>query len=234
MNPADVFFAVPTRGHVNVNTVLSLLALQERSPTILFHVEAGAMSVSDVRHRIVQRFLASDRAWCFMADDDVAFNPTVLQLMSGGFDIAGAPYFIIRHEYPLPIPSAYSWSESQQGFYPYQGNPYTQRGWHAVDGVATGCIAIKRAVFESPAMRRPFEMGYNADGILVRTDDLQFCRRAKEAGFTIGCNFDLRPDHLPTSVSLNGLHVMYSRALQRAGEKPDRRILTPEEVGARG
>jgi hypothetical protein len=54
-----------------------------------------------------------------------------------------------------------------------------------VASAGTGVVFIRRAVLEHPAMRAPFKNVYNEFGIRLVGADLNFCARAREAGFRV-------------------------------------------------
>jgi hypothetical protein len=54
-----------------------------------------------------------------------------------------------------------------------------------VASAGTGAVFIRRAVLEHPAMRAPFKNLYNEFGIRLVGADLNFCTRAREAGFKV-------------------------------------------------
>ena len=103
---SKLFVGIPTRGTVNYNTVQRLLQMQEKYPEAIYHLEAGGLSVSHVRNRIVHRFLTeTDCTHLLQIDDDVLPRLNAPEMMHMPHDIIGATYLIVRAETNLPFPS---------------------------------------------------------------------------------------------------------------------------------
>jgi hypothetical protein len=79
-----------------------------------------------------------------------------------------------------------------------------------VDGIGTGCLLIAREVFEK--LKRPF-FSYSEGG----TEDLYFCRRAKEAGYKLHVDLGVICGHMTLS-EVSYQHFANQFALIRQGE----------------
>ena len=228
---AKVMIAVPTRGLVDFNTITRLQLIRDNEPLLkpILYV-AGRLSVSDVRNRIVMAFLDSGLEYLIMIDDDVVPHTKLLNILQHDVDIVGAPYFISRAEVNMPFPSVFTKKEGQSGYVPFE-KPFEYLGRPAlvkVDAVATGCIAIKRAVLSHSDMKAPFNMNYDSHGRYIASDDMAFCSRATQAGFEIYCDFGIPADHMLQGISMNMLHTQYTSVfdkLQKAKDEKSRIIL---------
>lgn len=221
---SKIFLGVPTRGAIYWAVAQALLQIQERHPQAIFHIEPGASSSSDTRNKIVKRFLQeTDCEVMFQLDDDVYPRLDMLDLAQSTYDITGATYLLMYTTAQMPVPCAFTFNPTTGKYAPIK-DPFTQQGRVACDAVATGCIAIKRRVLEHPDMRAPFAMSFDEWGIQSRGDDISFCHRAREAGFSIAADFDYHADHLPAHTSLNMIHSRYqdvfARALEAESKKP--------------
>ena len=131
-------------------------------------------------------------------DDDHQFPPNVLeQLMLHDKDVVGGVY-MTREQIGRPI---YGWTEHIE-------NPPdpARTGFFRVDKVATGCMLIKRRVFE--ALPYPwFEHRYvwaknwrSGEKDEVYGEDYEFCRKARQAGFEIWADSTLDISHLGADI----------------------------------
>lgn len=212
-----VYVAVPTRGQVDWNTVLALQEARDTYGLPPIHYQAGRMSVSDTRAKIVQDFLASDAEVLLSIDDDVIPHPTFPEIVQHDVDVVGCPYPMIRSLASICVPAVFEPGVNGQA--QIRRDPYGQQGLQEVYAIGTGCIAIQRRVLEHPKLKHnPFMYGFDTHGILVESDDLKFCRRVRKAGFEVYCDYSRPADHMCNGVSLWNLHSAYEAALLRVQE----------------
>lgn len=218
---SDVFLGVPTRGSLNWNHVKAMYTLMAENPNLNQpELEAGGLSVCNVRNALVQKFLSTPAKVLFFVDDDVVPRTTILQMLSrlDEYDIVGAPYPLV-HPPVCPIPTPCAFKVVRENAYRPLDDVFSLRGVHPVDALGTGCMMIKRAVLEHPDVM-PFQLGVTDKGIMVMSEDVLFCQRAKQAGFTIAADFDQVADHCH-SLSLNAIHTEYLKKLTKAIEIVD-------------
>lgn len=136
---------------------------------------------SSCRNRIVQQFLASDCEYLMMLDDDQwpTFNP--LPYVDLDKDVLGFPYPSVRINDPVNV-------------IPWYPAPMSDAGLQRVESVGGGLLIIARRVLA--AIPVPFADVYDAAGIFTEGEDLSFCRRAREAGFEIWCDFSAPVAHV--------------------------------------
>lgn len=222
--------AVPTRGTVNYLTAQRLQEIRDANPGLPpVMYEAGRLGVSNVRNTIAKKFLldADVPDWLIMVDDDLVPPPSLLDLTSDDTaDIVAYPYLIVRPGISLPFPCAFRW-DAEKGVHTVIDQPFSQTGRISCDAAGTGCMAVHRRVLT--ALKAPFDMQSDEDGIMLRSDDMAFCMKARDAGFSVTVDFTKLADHQPAGTSLNMLHVMYSQAYQaaRAREASRPRIVIP-------
>jgi hypothetical protein len=65
-----------------------------------------------------------------------------------------------------------------------------------VDAVGSGCIVIARRVLEHQGMKAPFNRKWTEWGEVECGTDLMFCKRAREAGFTVWAHFAVPCHHI--------------------------------------
>lgn len=164
--------------------------------------------IAYARNICVGRFLATDCDRLLFLDDDMAPPDDWPALFDSEADIVGGPCLILHYKdgaMNVRHVAGTSWGPRFRTCDVSHDGP--------VDVVGTGCMLIKRRVFESPSMKldgrfvdlyadlqagddwKPgegghsippyFRMGYAANGRLTYGEDYDFCWRAKLAGFSV-------------------------------------------------
>lgn len=153
------------------------------------------------RNCLVDEFLASDADILWFVDSDVVPPPHVLDLITkygDHWDLAGAPYpvFMTPKGYKGPQVVMCVYKASPAGLHaaavPHEGREF-------VDGLATGCMFIKRDVFSK--LEKPyFEFKYDRDNnmYLSEGEDLNFCRRVNSHGYKFFTDYGMVCKHYKT------------------------------------
>lgn len=153
---------------------MSLIVLERPQGTRIASVSGTYIQAS--RNYLVAQLLESDGQWLFMVDDDHTFDRSLLiNLLDRHVPVVGAaavsrkpPYYVCAYQ-----PGA----RHAMGIHDFDGT------FQQVDAVGTGAILIRREVFE--ALAPPwFEVGFDERGRNV-SEDVTFCHRAREAGFSV-------------------------------------------------
>lgn len=169
--------------------------------------------VEYARNLLVREFLASDADLLWMIDEDMIPTATTAMLLSIDADIVvGRALSPHRTKDGLAFKALLfnaSGPEARGGFDTWSGKATYDP--IDIDAGGTGCMIVKRRVLESPKMRAPgvyvdrfgdrvdhdraprdadwcpaiFRTIRRADGAPDRAEDLDFCWRAKRAGFSI-------------------------------------------------
>lgn len=150
------------------------------------------------RNAIVDEFLESDCDVLWFLDSDIAPQYHVLDLVTKHWDkwlAAGAPYPVFM----TPAGDA----ECQIVFCVYKGNneqglspsdiPY--EGIEFVDGLATGCMFLKREIFSK--LEKPyFEFKYdNESRKMIEGEDIGFCLKLKKQGIQFLTDYSMVCKH---------------------------------------
>jgi len=146
-------------------------------------------------HHAVVEFLATDAEWFLNIDSDNPPTSNPLELISLDKDVIGVatPVYHCDSSKPGDRPWYLNGYRAVEGGY-QEFRP--QEGIQEVDAVGTGCILIHRRVLEDPVMRlAPFRRTTDEFGRVEYGNDLNFCRRAKERGFRIWCDFRSPCEH---------------------------------------
>ena len=148
----------------------------------------SAVPVSANRNGIVDEFLRTDCDFLLMIDSDTLPTLNPLDLVKHDKDIVSGAT-------PVWKEGGYAWAvgrKAADGSY----NQYTseeRKGLRQVDGVAASCLMVKRKVLEK--IKVPFMEKFNEIGERALGEDLHFCERALEAGFTVWCDWEMVCDH---------------------------------------
>jgi len=132
--------------------------------------------ISANRNKITVEFLADKEAdFLLMIDSDQMpqFNP--LDFVENDLDVLGWPYPSCRVNDQNVVP-----------WFPRQYAPGA--GIMQSEFIGGGCMLIARRVLE--AIKAPFAFRYDENGILELSEDIDFCIKAREAGFTIWVDLD--------------------------------------------
>jgi len=135
---------------------------------------------SSLRNEIVKRFLQTSCGFLIMLDyDEVPFHDLV-DLVHADKDIISCPSLTKKNGKLL-------WKAYEKDGKLYKSIDLDKLidppDFMPVDGIHSGCIIIKRRVLED--MKSPFQDVFDDDGIRTKGYDLEFCRRAIEAGFKV-------------------------------------------------
>lgn len=135
------------------------------------------------RNAIVRRFLKTDCDFLIMQDDDIVPNHNPAELVFADKDVIGSPAKVRTRHGTLDW-VAYVMHPTLGGYASIDmGAAPTDADLVPVDIVGTGLICIKRRVLE--AIKAPFTVENDEDGVCEWGTDFAFCKRAKKAGFEV-------------------------------------------------
>ena len=155
---------------------------------IQVRVERGG-NIAKNRNRLTAWFLASDFEWLLYLDDDQILLPgTIERLIAHGKDVVGGVY--VSRDFPF-LPMLYD-RENEAGKVGFRECLPGDRGLVSVKAIGAGCLLVHRRVLE--ALREPY---WTVGQILpdALSDDIEFCRRVRQAGFDVWCDLDTRVGH---------------------------------------
>jgi hypothetical protein len=152
------------------------------------------------RNKYVEQFLATDCDLIWFLDSDIVPPERVLDLVTEHYDkwsLAGAPYPVW-----MTIPG---YDTQQVVFCVYRKLPGDDKlhaakvpeegGLDFVEGLATGCLFIKREVIQK--MTKPyFEFKYHPETReIVEGEDLGFCRKVGDLGYSFFIDYSMLCHH---------------------------------------
>ena len=151
------------------------------------------------RNKIVEDFLTTDCDVLWFLDSDIAPPIASIELVTKHFDqweVAGCPYPLFLtpngHDIPKVVFAVYS-DLPNGGLKNKESIP--KNGTDFVDGMATGCLFIKRNVFEK--LEAPyFEFKYDAKTRqMTEGEDLGFCHKVRKLGIRFFTDYELVCHH---------------------------------------
>lgn len=149
------------------------------------------------RNEVVKDFLKTDCDILWFLDSDVCPPLHVLDLVTKHgehWELAGAPYpvFMTPDGQTCPQVVMCVYMEGPKGLH---ASAVPQKGAQFVDGLATGCIFIKREVFSK--LQEPyFEFKYDEKSRkITEGEDLGFCRKVAEHGYKFFTDFSMVCKH---------------------------------------
>jgi hypothetical protein len=197
-----VFMGIPTVGTVvdAQSYMLRELTAKYGDKVELVYPERCARRIFHdfARNEIVKEFLATDCDVLWFLDSDIGPSKHVLELITLHWDkwkVAGAPYPVFMgKEDPAVVFCVYKRDESGKltpSNIPYEGVEF-------VDGLATGCLFIKREVLEQ--MEAPY-FAFKYDEKTrepIEGEDLGFCRKMAEKGMRFFVDYTMVCKHYKT------------------------------------
>jgi hypothetical protein len=177
------------------------------------------------RNKYVEQFLASDCDAIWFLDSDILPPDRVLDLVANHWDdweLAGAPYPVWMtqegYEDKQVTYCVYRSREGKSGLFP--GAVPLNGGLDYVEGMATGCIFIKRSVLEK--MSEPyFEFKFNdKTREMTHGEDLGFCYKTNALGLKFFTDYSMVCHHFK-KVSLLDVDNLIQSKVQDAIDKSD-------------
>lgn len=156
--------------------------------------QTRSSNIADNRNTNTQKALELGAEWVFFVDDDQIFlTDTLTRLLADNLDIVSGLY--MKREIPF-LPVAFD-REDERGYVKPKLLKPEDKGIIEVKATGAGCLLVKTKVFR--AMGYPYWTLGQLDKV-GWSDDIDFCRRARAAGFTINVDLGVKVGHLATCV----------------------------------
>lgn len=188
-----VAIALPTGDTMHTDCCRSLMAmeayiLRERKDVHMFIINEKQTILEVARHRLVLLAMGHKCDYILWVDSDMVFSYDALsRLIDSGKEIIGVQALMRAEPHAS---NAYDF-EDKQVLYP---DDIVE-----VKRIGTGLMLVKTEVFEKIGIPY-FKTTYNAETMMWQGEDLNFCDRARAAGYKIWC-------HGPLSKNLYHLGV---------------------------
>jgi len=189
-NP-KVLLAVPNgRGWIHKHVHFATMKLMQDRRVDTKHICPTHSPYVNNLHLIQKDFLAGDYDYLLTMDDDNPPTKNVYDLIELDKDVMVFPTPVWHNSVPGDRPFYHNvMIEKGEGYIPLQDSEHFRGvGLYEIDAGGSGCMLIARRVLE--ALKAPFMRIWNEDGTVEYGGDFSFCKRAKEAGFSIWTHLD--------------------------------------------
>lgn len=205
MGKIKIYMGIPSTGDRNDAQTYFLRRCEktygDRIEFIYPEIYVGRMFHDYARNEYVEQFLKSEADILWFLDSDVVPPERLLDIVTEHGDkwsLAGAPYpvWMTQPGFDGPQVTYTVYKEMSpgagKGLAP---SPIPESGQEFVDGIATGCIFIKRDVVEK--LQKPyFEFKYNeTTREMTEGEDLGFCRKVNALGYKFFIDFSMLCHH---------------------------------------
>lgn len=192
MPDVKLVIAIPTAGKVSMGFAYSLAGMiakvgADRIPTI---PEASVELRMDVvessnwitnREQLARRAVDSGQTHLMFIDDDMSFEPNILEIMLGRRQQIVCTNYLIKTENPEFVAVGLDWKRVQ-----------TKEASTGLQPIAYSGFGV--SIFDTEVFRRVpqpwFAPEFNAEKSEYTTEDNPFYRKAREAGFTVYLDHD--------------------------------------------
>jgi GT2 family glycosyltransferase len=187
----SVLVFVPSRGTVSVEWAFNLRGIWLPNGSETWYM--CGHSIEHARNEAVNILLGTRHQWLFFLDDDVLVPEDIVKrLLYRNVEIVSALYY--RRAAPIE-PVLY---RAVNGSIRPLENGTPLKGLMEVDYVGCGCLLVHRRVFEK-VLYPWFEYKIGRRDLPEReqiSEDFDFCRKARAAGFKVFVDADIHCHHL--------------------------------------
>jgi hypothetical protein len=196
-----IYLGIPSRGErsdLQMYVLRDLEKLYADKIELVYPAQCTHRMFHDfARNEVVKEFLQTDCDILWFLDSDIAPPTHVLDLVTKHgehWELAGAPYpvFMTPDGYKGPQVVMCVYNQGAKGLH---AAAVPTKGTAFVDGLATGCIFIKRGVIEQ--LQEPyFEFKYDPKSrIITEGEDLGFCRKVNDLGYKFFTDYSMVCKH---------------------------------------
>lgn len=201
-----IFMGVPSTGNRSDAQCYALRRIEKKLKGVaeLVYPEVCVHRIfhDHARNRIVDDFLSSGCDVLWFLDSDVVPNDDVYKYFTEYYNqwlLAGCPYPVMMtpegESTPQVVFTVYKNISEKAGM---SATNIPKEGTDFVNGIATGCIFIKKQVFND--LKRPyFEFIYDSESRnITRGEDLDFCIRISKLGYKFFIDYSMVCKHYKT------------------------------------
>jgi len=169
-----------------------IVGLTSQKRGLSLHLRNDHQPIDYARNCAVKDFLASNSEWSLSIDNDMAPPMNLLDML----DRAGERMDVL-------VPKFFRGEQAPNGGTVLHlcWEPLAELGkneWCELACAGTGVMFVHRRVFERLGNRGWFRFAYGADGQITNSEDVGFCQRARQAGFSVWGNQQFEADHCKT------------------------------------
>ena len=175
----SILIGIPTSGNVSAKLVNWMMSFDRMGHDVEFMVSEFRPLPAN-RNLIRDTFLSKGFDYLVQLDDDIVLEKDFLKIIDNDKDICSAAVYTIKENGIIPL----ALNEVSDGEY----LPVVKEGLFQCDAVGGGCVCIKRKVVEA------VKWHYLNDE-KVKSEDLYFCKQARENGFEVWYDANIRALH---------------------------------------
>ena len=196
MTENKVFIGVPSYAYSNTNWSINLAMMCCDTPSIEAVVADYQTPIEMARTNLTVGFLATECTHLLFWDNDVLVPRNALnRLLAHDKDMIGGLYFQRGEPY---TPTILYTAHGTDGDWLTAYDGWAETGLKKVNGIGTGFLLIKRAVFEK--MEAPwfkYQIKLTKEGNITHFgEDLYFCAKAETLGFEIWVDLTIKCGHI--------------------------------------
>lgn len=234
-----VFLGIPSTGERSDAQIYTLRKLEEKYKDkiklVYPEIFVGRIFHDFARNAYVEEFLKSDCDILWFLDSDIVPPIDILDIVTEHQDewkLAGAPYpvFITPSGMQGPQVVFTVYRRDERGFYPTE---IPTQGIDRVDGIATGCLFIKKEVIKR--LEKPyFEFKYDTETREIKEgEDLGFCRKVNDLGYKFFVDYSKVCKHYKKVclLDVNNYAIQYANNAVSAYDRGIRQIFAKRELG---
>lgn len=200
----NTMIAIPTRGMIHYQVLTCWRTLMMPMNSRIMNVFAAGFEVGDARNNLVNTFLNDPSIQYLMFfDDDILMKPESMLKLARAF--GETDYDILGGIYRLKDGSRQqvAYRENDGFMESIKDENHLEGEVIPVDIIGMGFTCIKRHVFKK--IEAPWFKTSGLDETISKssfTEDVYFCRKAREAGFKIGAVTSIQLGHLDTKTGI--------------------------------
>lgn len=179
-----ICLGITSTGTIKAKTTLSLIETAKRHD--LFSVLQYGNCIDNNREKIIELAIKNLCSHLFFVDSDMSFpGDTLERLLEQDKDVIGAPY---NYRF-LPLTTTVKFLGENKELVKKEMPKET----FEVYAVGMGCTLIKMSILEK--LNKPYFLIKRSMADIEFTEDVYFCEKAREAGFSIWCDPKIKVEH---------------------------------------
>lgn len=195
-SPCTITIAIVCGGTLRAETVTSLIGamdmLRTKGVGTYLTVQIGGYAARN-RNESVKQAQENNSDYLMFIDNDMTFPPSgIVRLLDHDKDIVGVHYNA-RGVPGKPIVSTVKMADAQGNLI---GSDSMPSQLFKCYGVGTGFTLIKMDVFKK--LEKPYFIAWEEENGEHHTEDIDFCRKAAQAGFDVWCSPTIKVGHIGT------------------------------------
>jgi GT2 family glycosyltransferase len=178
-----VMIGIPNLGYVKTELMAWIINQMKNQDYEIHLIMPNHRPCDYNRNVIVEEFLKSGCEWLLQIDDDIAPIHNLLDLIKHNKKIVSADVQTVKGREIIKL----AMEQTKDGW----KQKKLEAGLNEVDAVGTGVLLTHREVYEK--LDKPYyKYHYDKDGMLIQGLDFQLCKRAKEKGFKVYYDNDIK------------------------------------------